>query len=389
MEEASEKKHKTWSDEERLVLASKLDAELDEYISNLEKKSYTEGWPEDRWQEEMEKHPFFMKKVPEPGEELSPLMEGLQQLKYGEDENTPEELANNYKEDGNFNYKYKKYRLAILSYTEGIRTKCKETELLAQLYNNRAAAHFMLENYRSSLNDSKHALKLKPNYSKATSRAATCCFHVKDYDQCIDLCDQFLIHSPTDKTILGLKSQAVAAKERLKRDKRKLDRLEKQLNKEEEELLDIIKSKGINLESINGRKNPDLKDLEPRIPQIAQSRVHLDAENKLIWPVMILYPETKQTDFIQNFHENTLLIEQLEQLFNEPPEWDSERRYTVQNINVYFEGKDKYSVHKVNINHSLEKVLRDERFIVRGGTPAFLILVKSSEAETKFLTNYT
>lgn len=58
------------------------------------------------------------------------------------------ELANNYKEDGNFNYKYKKYRLAILSYTTGIQTKCKDDNLMAQLYNNRAAAHFMLQNYR-------------------------------------------------------------------------------------------------------------------------------------------------------------------------------------------------------------------------------------------------
>lgn len=58
------------------------------------------------------------------------------------------ELANNYKEDGNFNYKYKKYRLAILSYTEGIRTKCGDDNLMAQLYNNRAASHFMLQNYR-------------------------------------------------------------------------------------------------------------------------------------------------------------------------------------------------------------------------------------------------
>lgn len=91
MEEMSEK-NKKWTDEERLKLASKLDDELDEYISNLEKKSYTEGWPEDQWEKEMEKHPFFMKKIPEPGEELSPLMEGLQQLKYGEDENTPEGL---------------------------------------------------------------------------------------------------------------------------------------------------------------------------------------------------------------------------------------------------------------------------------------------------------
>lgn len=58
------------------------------------------------------------------------------------------ELANNYKEDGNYNYKYKKYRLAILNYTEGIRTKCKDDDLMAQLYNNRAAAHFILQNYR-------------------------------------------------------------------------------------------------------------------------------------------------------------------------------------------------------------------------------------------------
>ncbi|KAG6797754.1 tetratricopeptide repeat protein 4 [Apis mellifera caucasica] len=387
MEEMSEK-NKKWTDEERLKLASKLDDELDEYISNLEKKSYTEGWPEDQWEQEMEKHPFFMKKVPEPGEELSPLMEGLQQLKYGEDENTPEELANNYKEDGNFNFKYKKYRLAILSYTEGIRTKCKDVDLMAQLYNNRAAAHFMLKNYRSSLNDCKLALKLKSNYIKALNRAATCCLYIKDYDNCIDFCDQLLDESPTDKIILHLKSQAIAARDRLKRDKRKQDRLEKQLNKKEEELLNIIKRNGINLELTEENKNPDLKDLEPQVPQIAQNRVHLDAQNKLIWPVMILYPETQQTDFIQNFHEDTLLIEQLEQLFNEPPEWDSQKRYILQNINVYFEGKDKCSLHKVDIGQSLGKILQDEQFIVRGGTPAFLIFVKSSEAEKRFLMNY-
>jgi hypothetical protein len=38
----------------------------------------------------MEKHPFFMTKMPETGEPLSPLMEGLQQLKYSETDNTPQ-----------------------------------------------------------------------------------------------------------------------------------------------------------------------------------------------------------------------------------------------------------------------------------------------------------
>lgn len=96
MTEPNEKKFekKKWTDEERLELATKQEAELDDFINNLKKTPYTEGWPEDRWQEEMEKHPFFSKKAPEPGDEMSPLMEGLQQLKYGENENTPEGLQN-------------------------------------------------------------------------------------------------------------------------------------------------------------------------------------------------------------------------------------------------------------------------------------------------------
>lgn len=58
------------------------------------------------------------------------------------------ELALSYKEDGNFNFKYKKYRMAIISYTEGLRTNCGDDKMEAQLYGNRAAAQFFLGNYR-------------------------------------------------------------------------------------------------------------------------------------------------------------------------------------------------------------------------------------------------
>lgn len=57
------------------------------------------------------------------------------------------ELANIYKEDGNFNFKHKNYRLAVLSYTEGIKLHC-EDEIKALLLNNRSAAQFYLKNYR-------------------------------------------------------------------------------------------------------------------------------------------------------------------------------------------------------------------------------------------------
>lgn len=58
------------------------------------------------------------------------------------------ELATNYKEDGNFNFKHSKYRMAILSYTEGIKAKSINSTLNAELHNNRAAANFFLKNYR-------------------------------------------------------------------------------------------------------------------------------------------------------------------------------------------------------------------------------------------------
>lgn len=42
---------KNMTDEERLALAAKLDGELDDFIDSLERRGYTEGWPEDRWEE--------------------------------------------------------------------------------------------------------------------------------------------------------------------------------------------------------------------------------------------------------------------------------------------------------------------------------------------------
>lgn len=55
------------------------------------------------------------------------------------------------------------------------------------------------------------------------------------------------------------------------------------------------------------------------------------------------------------------LIEQLIELFDEPPEWDVKRRYTVENVNVYFEGKNKCSIHKVDTRLTLGEILRNKQ----------------------------
>ena len=73
------------SQEERSELMKKMDVELEEHFAKLEAKAAErgprgkdpQGWSEDNWEEEMQEHPFFNQGWKE-GEELSPMMQGLQ-----------------------------------------------------------------------------------------------------------------------------------------------------------------------------------------------------------------------------------------------------------------------------------------------------------------------
>ena len=78
----------------------------------------------------------------------------------------------------------------------------------------------------------------------------------------------------------------------------------------------------------------------------------------LLWPVVFLYPEYGQTDFVESFNENTKLLlfktlfkkntslnkflnsqrfnEILEDMFKETPGWDSEGKYKKDSIEVIF-----------------------------------------------------
>jgi hypothetical protein len=77
-----------------------------------------------------------------------------------------------------------------------------------------------------------------------------------------------------------------------------------------------------------------------------------DVEQTLIFPVVFLYPEYGQTDYIQEFPETTTygqefddisyalnivrsrLFEQISMMFSSLPPWDDERKYTLDRIHV-------------------------------------------------------
>jgi len=394
----SDKPKKKWSDSERSELMKKMDEDLEKHFAELEARAAArgplgknpEGWTEENWEEEMQQHPFFNTGWKE-GEELSPLMQGLQDLKYSPDENTPEELAKNYKEDGNFNFKCKKYRFAVASYTEGLKTKCGVREVETQLLTNRAAAQFHIGNYRSSLNDCGAALVLTPDHLKAVVRGALCHARLGRHREAVAWCDRGLSLEEGHKELLPLRTECLNKAKEIERNERKRAAAEKRKKEEEEAVLRAVKERGVQVD-VRGKGDVlSMEALEPLHPAAVQRRVKLTPTGELVWPVLFLYPEFGETDFIEEFNETELFSQHLEVMFGpdtERPGWDQGGRYTPPQLQLFFEDKDQQLV-RLGHDCSLATAVTTKGFLLKGGTPAFIILVKECKFTTDFLSKYT
>lgn len=148
--------------------------DLDDVADYFTKNRYYDRFDEERWREQMEEHPLLMTKPPDDPNDIPPLVEAIRQLKYGEDCNSPKELAEQYKLDGNELYKQKKFDDAIANYTKGLGYLTKEldetAELKSILHSNRAACYVMINKYQEAINDCKEALRINPKNMRARQR---------------------------------------------------------------------------------------------------------------------------------------------------------------------------------------------------------------------------
>lgn len=378
------------------VEAEVKDEALDQMIEAMQKMKKPQELEDKSFEEqlqELENHPAFMQEW-DPSKPVTAEMEGLMRLKYECED--PTAKAEAYKEDGNHEFGKKQYRIATDNYTEGIKCRCPDKQLNAILYTNRAAAQYHLENYRSAFNDCIFARKFKPDHFKAIHRGALCCLKMKKYDDCIKWCDEALVVEPKNQKMIEARQIATKQKKTVERNKRKEKMQDEKELAEDFKLIQEIQKRGIKLAGID-KKITSAKELNPALILTVEThnphgaKVHLDGKNILYWPVMFLYPEFTETDYIQVFCENQRLIDHLSHIFGveaEPPPWDPKRRYKPHTINVYFEDREKVKLHKVKKESSLLKVLQHERYIVYGGTPAFILTVAGSEFEKSFLEKY-
>ncbi|GFO38807.1 tetratricopeptide repeat protein 4 [Plakobranchus ocellatus] len=389
---------RSMTDEEREALVQKLAADLEDFVAerSIAARKRKEAEPEDNKSideivEELKNHPAFLQEI-DYSKPLPPEIEGLMQLKY-ESEN-PTARADSYRDDGNEQFKLKKYAIAIDNYTEGIKSKSPDLELNAVLYANRAAAQYHRANYRSSFMDCICARKFKPDHMKAIVRGAQCCFQMNKFADCLRWCDAVLMLDPEHKVILDLRVRADKRKREQERDERKQALQERKEEAEERKLLQAITSRGIQVSSVKVSKDSKLDPLlltalESHNPTGA--KVHLDEEQRLYWPVLFFYPEFAETDFIHAFCETNCIYDHLAHMFGpevEPATWDTEKKYKADTIEVFFENKDEEKLYKVNPDHSLLDVLKHKKYVVSAGTPTFILMVRDSRFQKEFLSRY-
>ncbi|OTF76269.1 tetratricopeptide repeat containing cytosolic Fe-S cluster assembly factor-like protein [Euroglyphus maynei] len=354
-------------------------------------------WTEQNWQEEMEKHPLFATKAPEPGQEHSELIDAFRQLKYDPQFNSIEELMDSYRQDGNENFRHKKYRWAIDSYSEGIRlardhlsrkqslNTDKLNESLSVLYNNRASAHFHLGNYRSSLQDATRAIFLNSQNLKAKIRIIQCCFELKRFEQCINFCREELNkfnEMNNEKFRQEMQTFLEEAEKKIKiqkRDNRKMTKTEQKRLFEQKQIEQAVQERGIKFHG-------SLFETDHSAVRVS-GFVHFDSQQTLLWPVVFIYPDVGQTDFIEKFSETSTFAEYINLMFETKPEWDEKGEYRPESIRCYYQSCQTYTVDgekhiaqemeliEFDKNLSLLQVFQFDDYIIQNAVPMFFLKI--------------
>ncbi|XP_034035461.1 tetratricopeptide repeat protein 4 isoform X2 [Thalassophryne amazonica] len=302
---------------------------MDEFYDKFKTQRYRKGFNENNWEEEFDKVPMFMKTAPEDIDPNKyPELACLQAVIHNEDR-PPEEQAKSLKDEGNAFFKEKNYQKSILSYTAALKKQCGDQDLNTVLLTNRAAAHFHIGNMRSALNDAAAAKKIKPDHLKALIRGAQCCIKLRLFAEAVQWCDEGLKFHPSDRKLQELRAAADQQKRAADRDARKAKAKEKKLHGEKEALLAAIKERGIKLhQPVKApQPNSDSED-EGSSAALAQlkldglssqeatgAQVFMDTHGSLHWPVLFLYPEHQQSDFISAFFFWTTWLSCLEKNF--------------------------------------------------------------------------
>ncbi|KAJ2159568.1 HSP70/90 co-chaperone [Coemansia sp. RSA 552] len=340
-----------------------------------------------RLDKELNKIPLFMTELPAEDDEENVAVEAVRSLVADE---PPEEMAATLKSEGNLCFKRGRYTEAAKYYTSALEYDHDNRALEVSLLTNRAAVNLELHNYGRVLNDCSRALQLQPKTPKALYRAAKACIALAKFDEAIECVKWALGIDPGSAELLQLRTEIEEA-QRTHAQRVREQEERKQKNQADRELLQ---------RAMEIRSQLTFDTAEPLLPgEYAWENHHNQAEldqatGHVLWPVVFLYPETKESDFVQQFDETTTLRDMLAQVLADPPPWDTARKYTIDNVDTYFLARpvggterDERLV-KVAIGMRLGAVLDSPKYVIQDGIPNFLVLPRGDKFTEGFVEHY-
>lgn len=319
----------------------------DEVISAWEKKRYVPkpGEPElppqlsdlarktpEEVMDELNRLPLFMSQLDETDGEGGENM-GLEALKSLAYDGEPDEVATNFKNQGNDCFKFKQYKNAIQYYTQALDVECGVDSINVALYVNRAACNLELKNYRRCIEDCKKALLLDESNVKACYRAGKAFLAVERYEDAKQIL-QFGLTKDSDNKPIKETLSKVEEKERFIAERKLKKEREEHMKQLQRDLL----TNAVKLRHIEIIKTPRpaeyLEDAKLRLEDPA------DYESQLIFPAVVLYPTTDEFDFIAEISELSTAQELLEMVLDRPQLWFEDpkhKNFNAKSLECYME----------------------------------------------------
>ncbi|XP_015270421.1 PREDICTED: tetratricopeptide repeat protein 4, partial [Gekko japonicus] len=212
---------------------------------------------------------------------------------------------------------------------------------------------------------------------------ALCHLELKRFSEAMTWCEEGLRINPKEKKLLETRAKADQLKRTEERDLRK-DRLQEKKEKAQKDaVFKAIKNHNIKLSPVSSEDENVISaslaemSLDGFSSQSATgSKICLDENGSLSWPVLLLYPEHGQSDLISAFHEESRFIDHLTVMFEELPPWDTERKYYPSELELFYEDEEREEIYQIGTQSTLLQALQHQRYFVKAGTPTFFVLVK-------------
>jgi len=298
---------------------------------------------------EIRDHPMFMTDIPSDPRDLEnyPLLTALQSVLY--DDQSPEELAEHFRQQGNEAMKMQSSKTALLNalafYTKGLEMECKDDKLNSMLHGNRALVSLKLGEHVKVVYDCRRAVRLDSGNLKAWFRGARASEALGLAAQGLKFCEGALKLDPNEAEVLRVKKQleqrleqeAKSHSDFRKKDQKDADARKAGLTAVE----DMLAARGSRLGPVlfdmsmyrvaNGGRMP--------VPEKVQDEGGGPEDVTIHWPLLLLYDEVNQSDFVGAFDERCLLEEQLQVMFPEDRqvEWDEQGKYVWNKLACYLE----------------------------------------------------